>query len=132
MELEPESQFYDFAVELSKYGRVMHIDWPQEGFLNPSLEDVKNYYEKSNDLIKINQYHKDGTVESEYFPRLSAWDQREDDIGVENIIERAERLKESYEHRARFARNIDVYVGKENTPTLRHRGYCVVTFSTYE
>lgn len=74
VELEPESQFSEWAVELSKYGRVLHIDWPQEGFLSPSLEDVKNYYQKSNDLIKINQYHKDGTVESEYFPRLSAWD----------------------------------------------------------
>jgi hypothetical protein len=52
--------------------------------------------------------------------------------GEENLIERAERLKESYEHRSRFARNVNVFVGKEHQQSLANRGYCVVTYSTYE
>jgi hypothetical protein len=41
-------------------------------------------------------------------------------------------LKEAYENRSRFARNINVYAGKEHQIILRNRGYCVVTYTTSE
>lgn len=28
-------------VELSRFGRVMHLDWPIEASMNPTLQDVK-------------------------------------------------------------------------------------------
>jgi hypothetical protein len=103
-----------------------------EASLNPTLAEVKEFYKNSTELIRINQIHKDGTVHSEFYPPVSAWEAGEDERGEDNIIERAEKLKEQYEHRSRFAKNVNVYVGKEHKQSLTHRGYCVVTYSTYE
>lgn len=60
--LQEDSQLEEFAVELSKYGRVLHIDWPLEASLNPTLSEVKDFYRNSTELVRINQIHKDGTV----------------------------------------------------------------------
>lgn len=62
MELNEDSQFEHYALEFSKYGRVLHIDWPIEASLNPNIEEVKQFYQKSTELIKINKIYKDGTV----------------------------------------------------------------------
>jgi hypothetical protein len=130
--LEEDSPLEEMALELSKFGRVLHIDWPLEASLNPTLGEVKDFYRNSTELIRINQLHKDGTVESEFYPPVHAWQPDEDERGDDDVIDRAERLKESYEHRTRFAKNVNVHVGKEHLPSLTHRGYCVVTYSTYE
>jgi hypothetical protein len=60
--LEEDSQLEELAVELSRYGRVLHIDWPLEASLNPTLGEVKEFYRKSTELIRINQIYKDGSV----------------------------------------------------------------------
>ena len=68
-------------VELSRYGRVLHLDWPIEVGLNPTVEDVKEFYKNSSELVRINKRFDNGTVESEYYPKLDLWreeDERED------------------------------------------------------
>lgn len=71
-------------------------------------------------------------MESEYYPPMHAWDPTDKDYNIDNLIERAQNLKASYENRARFARNINLYIGKEGETSFKNRGYCVVTYSTYE
>ena len=48
------------------------------------------------------------------------------------MIDRAEKLNDLYESRARFAKQVDVEIGKENAINFKNRGYCIATFSTYE
>jgi hypothetical protein len=62
VELEEDSKFEHFALEFSKYGRVLHVDWPIEASLNPTIDEVKAFYKNSTELIRINKIHKDGTV----------------------------------------------------------------------
>ena len=101
-------------MELSRFGRVLHIDWPLEASLNPSLSEVKDFFRNSNELVRINQIHKDGSVDSEYYPPVNVWEEGEDFLEPDATIDRAERLKQAYEHRTRFARNVEVRVGKEH------------------
>jgi hypothetical protein len=131
--LEDDGELNELALELSRYGRVLHIDWPLEASLNPTLDEVKEFYKSSSELIRINKFHKDGTIESEFYPPVHTWQPGEDERGSnENIVERAEKLKESYENRTRFARNLNVHLGKEHRLSLVNRGYFVVTYSTFE
>lgn len=127
-----ERKLEEAVVEMSKHGRVMHVDWPVEVWMNPTLEEVKQHYRNSSELVKINQIYSDGTIESEYYPALKAWEDWEDERDEVNIIDRAQKLKDSYENRTRFAKNLNIYVGKEHQLMVRNKGYCVVTYSTYE
>lgn len=83
-------------VELSRFGRVLHVDWPIEAFMNPTIEDVKQFYKDSNELIKINKYQLDGSIESQYYPSLEVWKSNEDEREVDNIVDKIESMKESY------------------------------------
>jgi hypothetical protein len=127
-----EKKLEEAIIEMSKHGRVMHVEWPVEVWMNPTLEEVKQHYKNSSELVKINQIYSDGTIESEYFPALKAWENWEDERDEVNIIDRAQKLKDSYENRTRFAKNLNIYVGKEHKLIAKNKGYCVVTYSTYE
>ena len=61
------------VVDLSRFGRVLHIDWPIEAYMNPTVEDVKEFYKNTRELIIINKYETDGSIESEYYPNLEIW-----------------------------------------------------------
>ena len=39
--INQDAKFEKMVVDLSRYGRVMHIDWPLEAYINPTLEEVK-------------------------------------------------------------------------------------------
>ena len=80
--------------------------------MNPSIEDVKDFYKNSRDLVKINRYFPDGRVESEYYPEVKVWKGNEDEREEENIIDRAQQLREAYDNRARFAKEVSVWAGK--------------------
>lgn len=71
--LEEGSELNELSLELSKYGRVLHIDWPLEASLNPTLNEVKEFYKNSRELVRINKIYKDGTIESEFYPPVHAW-----------------------------------------------------------
>jgi hypothetical protein len=57
-------------IDFSRFGRVLHLDWPIEAYLNPNIEEVKEFYKDCKELIKINKYLTDGSIESEYYPNL--------------------------------------------------------------
>lgn len=57
-------------VDFSRFGRVLHLDWPIEAYMNPTVEEVKEFNKNSKELIKINKYQTDGSIESEYYPNL--------------------------------------------------------------
>ena len=51
----------------------MHIDWPIEAVVNPYLEEVKELYKNSQELVRINKKYRNGKVESEYYPDIKVW-----------------------------------------------------------
>ena len=77
--IEEDANFQKTLVELSRFGRVMHLDWPIEVSLNPSVQEVKDYFINSKELVKINKWYPDGTVDSEYFPDKKTWKNDEDE-----------------------------------------------------
>lgn len=65
-----KSYEHDTIVELSKYGRILHLDYPTFVTRNVSLEEAKNKYKKEGTLVKINLHRKDGSINSEYYPTI--------------------------------------------------------------
>ena len=37
IEIEEDADFQKMLIQLSRYGRVLHIDWPIEASMNPTL-----------------------------------------------------------------------------------------------
>lgn len=66
-------------MELSRYGRVLHLDWPTEASLNPSLTEIKEFYKDSTELVRINHINRDGSIHSEFYPPIDVWKVGEDD-----------------------------------------------------
>lgn len=74
---------------MSRFGRVMHIDWPIEATLNPSVEEIKKVYKNSSELVRINKIHPNGTIDSEYYPNVEIWRVDEDEREVTNILDKS-------------------------------------------
>ena len=73
IEIDESAKLETMVVDLSRFGRVLHIDWPIEAYMNPTVEDVKEFYKNTRELIIINKYETDGSIESEYYPNLEIW-----------------------------------------------------------
>ena len=73
IEIDESAKLETMVVDLSRFGRVLHIDWPIEAYMNPTVEDVKEFYKNARELIIINKYETDGSIESEYYPNLEIW-----------------------------------------------------------
>jgi hypothetical protein len=56
IEIDEDAKLETIIVNFSRFGRVLHIDWPIEAYMNPIVEDVKEFYKNSRELIKINKY----------------------------------------------------------------------------
>lgn len=106
----------ELIFELSKYGRVTHLDYPTFISRNPSLEQVREKYKNSEQLVKINHHRKDGSVDHEYYPSLEE-SFRMNTVGTTqdfeaNLIEKKQRLEAMYKNRMRYAQEIDVFDGQ--------------------
>ena len=99
--------------------------------MNPSVEEIKQFYKNSSELIKINQIHADGTIQSEYYPSKGKLNHFEEEK-ILNVIEQSQNLEDMYENRTRFAKNINVKVEEIGQLSIKDRGYFVVTYSTFE
>lgn len=76
IEIDESAKLETMVVDLSRFGRVLHIDWPIEAYMNPTVEDVKEFYKNTRELIIINKYETDGSIESEYYPNLEIWSKK--------------------------------------------------------
>ena len=85
--LEEDAHLQKTLVEMSRFGRVMHLDWPIEASMNPNLSEVKEHFKDGRELVKINSIYPDGRVESEYYPDFRVW-RGDDEREEENIIDR--------------------------------------------
>ena len=66
-------------MDMARFGKIMHIDWPIEASMNPTLEEVKEFYKDKSELIKINKIYTDGRRESEYYPDVKIWKEDDDE-----------------------------------------------------
>lgn len=57
-------------IELSKYGKIMHINVPMEIYREQSLAEVKKLYKNNPTQVTLNNYLPNGTIESELYPPI--------------------------------------------------------------
>lgn len=110
-------------VQMSKFGKVMHLNLPIEIYREQSLSEIKELYKNEPSQVTLNYYKKDGTIESELYPPVEI-----DEDHPDNYFQR----QKLFESTLKFPENVDVYEGKAGQVSLKSKGYCIVTFSCQE
>lgn len=107
-------------VQLSKYGKIMHINVPMQIYKEQSLSEVKALFKNNPTQITLNNYLPNGTIESQLYPPI------EQNPDHPDFYEQKQQI---YKQNLKFSENVDVFSGKAGQITLKSKGYLVVTFS---